>query len=88
MRVILQKYKGDTSEQSARLDILQDLINYTIAIEVELNDTQEQLARVMFKFGEAVSDRKDMEQRLYISEQIHEKGVDEVVKEFNEKIIL
>lgn len=86
MRVILQKFKGDTSEQSARLDILQDLINYTIAIEVELNDTQEQLARVIFKFGEAVSERKDMEQKLYISEQIHEKGVDETIKQLNERL--
>lgn len=85
MKVILSKYKGDTSEQSARLEILQDLINYAISIEVELNDTQEQLGKFIMKLGQAVSEKKYMEQRLHISEQIHEKGIDEVIKEFNDK---
>ena len=86
MRVILQKFKGDTSEQSARLDILQELINYTIAKEVELNDTQEQLGRIIIKYGESISQYKQLLSEKGIFEQVTEMGMDETIKEFKQRL--
>jgi len=82
MRVMLQKYKGDTTEQTKRLDTLEELLNYTIAKEVELDHTQEQLARALVIIGQTQAKLRDMAQRFHISEQVNERGVDEVVNDF------
>lgn len=82
MRAMLTRYKGDTTDQTKRLDVLEELVNYTIAKEVELNESQENYAKAIMKIGELQAKLKDMAQRYHISEQVNEHGVDEVVNEF------
>jgi len=85
MRVILQRFKGDSTEQSKRIDILEDLVNYTIAKEIELNEVENTNAKLLMVIGEIQAKLKDMNERYYISEKIHEVSVDEVVNEFYKK---
>lgn len=85
MRVILQRFKGDSTDQSKRIDILEDLVNYTIAKEIELNEVENTNAKLLMVIGEIQAKLKDMNERYYISEKIHEASVDDVVNEFYKK---
>ena len=82
MRVILQRFKGDSTEQSKRIDILEDLVNYTIAKEIELNEVENTNARLLMIIGGLRSQLTEMAKLYDISEKVNERGVDEVVNEF------
>lgn len=88
MRIVLSKYRGDTTEQQARLEVLDELINYTVKIEVELNDTQELLGRYLMKIGELKSKLNDVEGQIILANLNNEKTVDEDAKEYLDKIKL
>jgi hypothetical protein len=85
MRVMLQRYKGDATEQTKRLDTLEELVNYTIAKEVELNESQENYAKALMKIGELQSKIKELGRQYHISEQVNERGVEEVVNDFMQR---
>ena len=82
MRVILQSFKGDSTQQSKRIDILEDLVNYTIAKEIELNEVENTNARLLMIIGGLRSQLTEMAKLYDISEKVNERGVDEVVNEF------
>ena len=82
MRVILQRFKGDNTEQSKRLDILEDLVNYAILKEVECNELENTNARLIMIIGGLRSQLTEMAKLYDISEKVNERGVDEVVNEF------
>lgn len=82
MRVILQRFKGDSTEQSKRIDILEDLVNYTIAKEIELNEVENTNARLLMIIGGLRSQLTEIAKLYDISEKVNERGVDEVVNEF------
>ena len=82
MRVILQRFKGDSTEQFKRIDILEDLVNYAILKEVECNELENTNARLIMIIGGLRSQLTEMAKLYDISEKVNERGVDEVVNEF------
>lgn len=88
MKIVLSRYSGEKSEQQARLDVLDELINYTVRIEVELNDTQELLGRYLMKIGELKSKLNDLEGQIYLANLNNSKTVEEDAQEYLDKIKL
>ena len=82
MRVILQRFKGDSTEQFKRIDILEDLVNYAILKEVECNELENTNARLIMIIGGLRSQLTEMAKLYDISDKVNERGVDEVVNEF------
>ena len=88
MKVILQKFKGDTTVQDNRLAILDELVNYTILKEVECNELENTNAKLLMVIGGLRSQLTEITKIYHISEQVNERSVDEVVKEFMDKFEL
>ena len=88
MKVILQKFKGDTTVQDNRLAILDELVNYTILKEVECNELENTNAKMLMVIGGLRSQLTEIAKIYHISEQVNERSVDEVVKEFMDKFKL
>jgi len=86
MRAILSKFKGDKTDQEYRISTLEELVAYTVLKEVEINMLEQENAKLIMKIGEMQSKLKDMEELYYISEQVNEKSVQQVNKEFFEEI--
>lgn len=88
MKVILQKFKGDTTVQDNRLAILDELVNYTILKEVECNELENTNARLIMIIGGLRSQLTEMAKLYDISEKVNERSVDEIVDEFMERFKL
>jgi len=88
MKVILQKFKGDTALQDNRLAILDDLVNYTILKEVECNELENNNAKMLMIIGGLRSQLTELARLYDISEKVNERSVDEVVNEFMERFKL
>ena len=88
MKVILQKFKGDTTVQDNRLAILDDLVNYTVLKEVECNELENTNARLIMIIGGLRSQLTGLAKMYNISEKVNERSVDEVVKEFMDRFEL
>ena len=88
MKVILQKFKGDTTVQDNRLAILDELVNYTILKEVECNELENTNAKMLMIIGGLRSQLTEMAKLYDISEKVNERSVDEVVNEFMERFKL
>mgnify|MGYP003626393073 CR=1 FL=1 len=86
MKIKLSKFKGDKTEQTKHLQNLDNLLNLSHKQALEIDDYSDLTAQYIMKIGEMNSRLKDMAEKYYISEKIHEMGVDEVVKEYQSKL--
>jgi|TARA_R110000744_G_scaffold304637_1_gene413150 hypothetical protein len=86
MKIKLSKFKGDSTSQTKHLQNLDNLLNLSHKQAVEIEDYSELTARYIMKIGEINSILKDMTEKYYLSEQINEIGIDEVVRQYQNKI--
>jgi len=86
MKIKLHKFKGDKTEQTKHLHKLDNLLNLSHKQALEIDEYSDLNAKYIFKIGEMNSRLKDMAEKYYISEKIHEIGVDEVVKQYQSKL--
>ena len=86
MKIKLSKYKGEKEEQTKHLQNLDNLLNLCHKQALEIDDYSDLTAQYIMKIGEMNSRLKDMTEKYYISEKIHEIGVDEVVKQYQSKL--
>ena len=86
MKIKLAKYKGEKTEQTKHLQNLDNLLNLCHKQALEIDDYSELTAQYIMKIGEMNSRLNDMARKYYISEKIHEIGVDEVVKQYQSKL--
>jgi len=86
MKIKLHKFKGDKTEQTKHLQNLDNLLNLSHKQALEIDEYSDLTAKYIFKIGEMNSRLKDMAEKYYISEKIHEIGVDEVVKQYQSKL--
>lgn len=86
MKIKLSKFKGDNTSQTKHLQNLDNLLNLSHKQAIELDDYLDLTAKYIFKIGEMNSRLKDMAEKYYISEKIHELGVDEAVRQYQNKI--
>ena len=86
MKIKLHKFKGDKTEQTKHLQNLDNLLNLSHKQALEIDEYSDLTAQYIFKIGEMNSRLKDMTEKYYISEKIHEIGVDEVVKQYQSKL--
>ena len=86
MKIKLHKFKGDKTEQTKHLHNLDNLLNLSHKQALEIDEYSDLTAQYIMKIGEMNSRLKDMAEKYYISEKIHEMGVDEVVKEYQSKL--
>ncbi len=85
MIVLLNRYQGKKEEQQERLKVFDELINYTIKVEIELNESEQKYSELIMELGRLRSLNKELAQLHYISEKVHEKGVKMVVDESIER---
>ena len=86
MKIKLSKYKGDKTEQNKHLHNLDNLLNLSHKQALEIDEYSDLTAQYIMKIGEMNSRLKDMAEKYYISEKIHEIGVDELVKQYQSKL--
>ena len=86
MKIKLHKFKGDKTEQTKHLHNLDNLLNLSHKQALEIDEYSDLTAQYIMKIGEMNSRLKDMAEKYYISEKIHEIGVDEVVKQYQSKL--
>ena len=86
MKIKLSKYKGEKTEQTKHLQNLDNLVNLCHKQALEIDEYCDLTAKYIFKIGEMNSRLKDMTEKYYISQKIHEIGVDEVVKQYKSKL--
>ena len=86
MKIKLHKFKGDKAAQTKHLENLDNLLNLSHKQALEIDEYCDLTAKYIFKIGEMNSKLKDMAEKYYISEKIHEIGVDEVVKQYQSKL--
>lgn len=86
MKIKLHKYKGEKGDQTKHLQNLDHLLNLCHKQALEIDEYSDLTAQYIFKIGEMNSRLKDMIEKYYISEKIHEVGVDELVKQYQSKI--
>ena len=86
MKIKLSKFKGEKEEQTKHLQNLDNLLNLSHKQALEIDEYSDLTAQYIMKIGEMNSRLKDMEEKYYISEKIHEIGVDEVVKQYQRKL--
>lgn len=67
------------------IHVFDNLLNTALRSEAQLDDTQDQLAKIILAYGEIASKNRELLRRIDISNQINEKGMDEVMKEFHLK---
>ncbi len=81
MKVLLNRYQGKKQEQQERLDAFEELINYTIRLEIELNESEQKHSQAIMELGRLSASNLELAQLHHISEKVHEKGVEMVVGE-------
>ena len=86
MKIKLHKFKGEKEEQIKHLQNLDNLLNLSHKQALEIDEYSDLTAQYIMKIGEMNSRLKDMAEKYYISEKIHEIGVDEVVKQYQSKL--
>ena len=86
MKIKLHKFKGDKAAQTKHLQNLDNLLNLCHKQALEIDEYSDLTAQYIMKIGEMNSRLKDMAEKYYISEKIHEIGVDEVVKQYQSKL--
>jgi len=86
MKIKLAKYKGDKTEQTKHLQNLDNLINLCHKQAIEIDEYADLTAQYIFKIGEMNSRLTDIAEKYYLSEKIHEIGVDETFKQYQSKL--
>ena len=86
MKIKLAKYKGEKGEQTKHLQNLDNLLYLSHKQAIEIDEYSNLTAQYIMKIGEMNSRLKDMTEKYYLSEKIHEIGVDEVVKQYKSKL--
>ncbi len=86
MKIKLSKYKGEKTEQTKHLQNLDNLLYLSHKQAIEIDEYSNLTAEYIMKIGEMNSRLKDMTEKYYLSEKIHEIGIDEVVKQYQSKL--
>ena len=67
------------------IEVFNNLLNAALRSEAQLEDTQDQLAKIILAYGEQEAKMKELWYRYQLSEKIHEVGIDKVVEDFRER---
>tara|TARA_R110001632_G_scaffold43656_3_gene110815 strand:+ start:1209 stop:1544 length:336 start_codon:yes stop_codon:yes gene_type:complete len=86
MKIKLGKYKGEKEEQTKHLQNLDNLLHLSHKQAIDIEEYSEITAKYIMKIGEMNSRLKDMAEKYYLSEKIHEIGVDETIKQYQSKL--
>lgn len=87
MKIKLGKYKGEKTEQTKHLHNLDNLLNLSHKQAIDIDTYSEITAKYLMKIAELSSKLKEMERKYYLSEKIHEVGVNQVVEEYKNKCL-
>lgn len=86
LRVNITKLTGKRLETlETYIEVFNNLLNSALRSEAQLEDTQDQLTKIILAYGEQEAKMRELWRRYKLSEQIHEVGIDVVVEEFREK---
>ena len=87
MKIKLYKFKGEKAEQTKHLHNLDNLLNLSHKQAVDIDTYSEITVKYLMKIAELSSKLKEMERKYYLSEKIHEVGVNQVVLEYKNKCL-
>ncbi len=87
MKIKLYKFKGEKTEQNKHLHNLDNLLNLSYKQAVEIDTYSEITAKYLMKIAELSSKLEDMSRRYYLSEKINEIGVDQVLVDYQKKVL-
>lgn len=86
MKIKLQRYTGDKTEQNKHISNLDNLLNLSHRQAADINTYSDLLARYLMNIGGLKAQLDEMQRKYEISEQIHEVGVDKVVENYLEMV--
>ena len=82
-----RKLKGIAmNESEKRVDALEEMYNENCAMKKDLEELHQKYSESILMIGSLRSKLRDMLERYYVSEKMHDIGVEEMVKQLADRI--